>query len=89
MSDLVPIAIYLLCLMSASACSILLLRGFAGTGARLLLWAGVCFGLLALNSLFVLFDLLIFPELDFQIWRHAASFAAVAVLLVGLVWEAD
>jgi hypothetical protein len=50
---------------------------------------GLCFGFLSLNSLAVLFDLLIFPQWDFQVWRHAASLTAVCVLLFGLVWESE
>jgi len=85
----VQIAIYGLCLLASAACSALLLRGFSRRRTRLLLWAGICFGFLALNSLAVLFDLLIIPEADLLAWRHAASLAAVSVLLVGLVWESE
>jgi hypothetical protein len=37
----------------------------------------------------VLLDLVVFIEQDLQLWRHAASLAAVATLIVGLVWESE
>lgn len=89
MNDVPQIVIYLLCFLASVLCAVLLLRGFQRSHARLLLWSGLCFGFLSLNNLAVLFDLLIVAELDLQIWRHLASFAAVFVLLVGLVWESE
>lgn len=89
MSQAVQIAIYVLCLLASAACAWLLLRGFFRSGTRLLLWSGVCFFFLSLNSLAVLFDLMIFPGMGFRIWRHLASLMAVSVLLIGLVWESE
>ena len=89
MAELIKVSIYLLCLTTATACFWLLLRGYWRGGARLLLWSSVCFGFLALNSLFVVIDLLVFPTIDFQTIRHAASLAAVGSLIFGLVWETD
>ena len=45
--------------------------------------------LLCLNNLAVVLDLVVFAEQDLQVWRHAASLAAVTVLLVGLIWESE
>lgn len=89
MNQIVQVAIYLLCLLTSGTCSWLLIRGYRRSQTRLLLWAGLCFTFLSLNNLAVLFDILIFPEIDFQIWRHGASLAAVSVLLFGLVWESE
>ena len=89
MNQTVQVAIYLLCLGASGTCTWLLLRGYRRSLTRLLLWAGLCFAFLSLNNLAVLFDLLIFPQLDFQAWRHAASLIAVGVLLFGLVWESE
>lgn len=83
------IVIYLLCFLASVLCALLLLRGYQRSRARLLLWSGLCFGFLSLNNLAVVLDLLVIAELDLQLWRHLASFAAVFVLLVGLVWEAE
>lgn len=82
-----PVVIYVLCLLSAALCTVLLLRGYRRSRTRLLLWSGFCFGFLSLNSLVVLADILFFPARDLQILRHGASLAAVGTLLFGLVWE--
>jgi hypothetical protein len=84
---LLPVAIYLLCLLAAALCTALLLRGYRRSGTRLLLWSGLCFGFLSLNSLVVLADLLVFVGRDLQLLRHGASLAAVGTLLFGLIWE--
>lgn len=85
----IQVAIYLLCLATCVVCALLLLRGFRRSGARLLLWTGICFSLLSLNNLAVVLDLVVFVDEDLQGWRHAASLAAVTALIVGLVWEAE
>ena len=85
----VQVTIYVLCLLASAACTWLLLRGYLRSRARLLFWASLCFFFLCLNTLAVLFDILIFPELDLQAWRHACSLLAVSVLLFGLVWESE
>jgi Family of unknown function (DUF5985) len=83
------VAIYVLCLLASTTCTWLLLRGYRRTLTRLLLWVGLCFAFLSLNSLAVLFDLLILPQWDLRVWRHVASLTAVCVLLFGLVWESE
>jgi len=88
-SHYVQIAIYLLCLVSSAACTWLLLKGYRRTLTRLLLWTGLCFAFLSLNSVVVLFDLVVFPQWDLRVFRHTASLAAVGLLIFGLVWESD
>jgi hypothetical protein len=82
--------IYTLCLFSSAACAWLLIRSFARTGTRLLLWSAACFVLLALNNFLVVLDLvLIGAALDLSLIRQIISLAAVVVLLYGFVWELD
>ena len=81
--------LYLLCLLASIACAVLLLRAFRRTRAPLLLWSAGCFGLLALNNLFVVADMLVFHGVDLTWLRQASAFAAVAVLLYGLIWEVE
>ena len=85
----VPVIIYVLCFLTAALCTGLLLRGYRGSGTRLLLWTGLCFGFLSLNSLAVILDLLLFPVGGLQLLRHGASLLAVGTLLVGLIWEGE
>lgn len=89
MVGLLPILIYILCLLAAALCTWLLFRGYRRSGTRLLFWSGLCFGFLSLNSLAVILDILVFPEADLQLLRHGASLAAVGTLLFGLIWEAE
>ena len=83
------ISIYLLCLLTASACFVLLLRGYRRSGTRLLLWSSVCFGFLAIHAVIVMVELLFFPATDLQMLRHVVSRAAVGSLIFGLVWETE
>jgi hypothetical protein len=89
MTELVKVAIYLLCFATAAACAFLLIRGWLASRTRLLLWSGICFGFLALNAVAVILDIVVFPDIDFTAARHLSSLAAVSVLLVGLVWETE
>lgn len=84
-----PVAIYVLCVLAAALCTGLLLRGYRRSGTRLLLWSGLCFGFLSLNSLVVILDILLLPTTDLQLLRHGASLAAVGTLLFGLIWEGE
>jgi hypothetical protein len=82
-----PLLIYLLCFLAAALCTALLLRGYRHSGTRLLLWSGICFAFLSLNSLVVIADVLLVSDGDLQFLRHGASLAAVGTLLFGLIWE--
>ena len=82
--------IYSLCLLTSAGCALLLVRSYRRSRTRLLLWSALCFGLLAVNNLLVVTDLLILPtSVDLVPLRHLASLAAVSVLLLGFVWETE
>ncbi|HEY0625185.1 MAG TPA: DUF5985 family protein [Allosphingosinicella sp.] len=89
MTDGFPALVYLLCFATSAACAWLLWRSYGRTGARLLLWSGLCFMLLALNNLLVIFDLLLIREVSLQIPRLALSVGAVSVLLFGFIWDLE
>jgi hypothetical protein len=82
-------AVYLLCLITSIACAALLVRSYARSKARVLLWSAACFVLLAINNLLVVGDILIFPTVDLSDFRNLSSLAAVATLLYGFIWELD
>lgn len=82
-------AVFFLCLVTSVTCMALLIRGWRRTGTRLLLWSALCFVGLAANNLFVFLDLVLLPQWNLLPLRHLSSFAAVAVLLWGFIWEAD
>jgi hypothetical protein len=81
--------VYALCALTAGSCAWLLLRAHRRSGARLLLWGGCCFAGLALNNGLVFVDLVVLPGVDLQTPRHLVAVAAVAVLVFGLVWDAE
>ncbi len=83
-------AVYLLCAVTSLICLVLLARGYARTGVRLLLWSAICFVGLALNNLLLFIDLVVLPyEVSLVFWRQLASLVALSVLLYGFIWEAD
>lgn len=79
--------VYALCALTSLACAVLLLRGYARSRARLLLWSGLCFAGLAANNVLLLIDKRVVPTLDLSLWRSLPALAGVALLLYGLVWE--
>ena len=81
--------IYLLCAVAAFLCAWLLLRAYRRGRYRLLLWSGLCFVGLTLNNLILVLDKVILAGADFSIWRTSVALLAMAVLLYGLIWEAE
>ena len=89
MEATIKLAIYALCVFTSIACTVLLLRSYARTGARLLLWTALCFVGLSLNNIVLFFDVLVVPNIDLSAWRTLTSFAGVSVLLYGFIWETE
>ncbi|WP_199792302.1 DUF5985 family protein [Allosphingosinicella vermicomposti] len=89
MSEIFRALVYLLCLGTAGTCAFLLWRSFRQSGARLLLWTGLCFGFLALNALAVILDMFIIQSISLQMPRLLLSLAAVGVLVGGLIWDME
>ena len=89
MSPIVPTLVYLLCFLTSVICAALLGRSYVRTRARMLLWSAICFSLLALANLLVVFDLLVFHASDLRTARLWVSLAAVGVLLFGFIWDQE
>jgi hypothetical protein len=79
--------VYALCALTAFGCAALLLRGYRRSGARLLLWAGLCFLGLTVSNVLVFVDLVVFPDVNLYTWRNVAALASMSVLVYGLVWD--
>jgi hypothetical protein len=45
--------------------------------------------LLAANNLVLVLDLIVFPDVNMSIVRLLLSLAAVAVLLIGFIWDLE
>jgi hypothetical protein len=80
-------AVYVLCAITSLACTWLLLRSYADTRVRLLLWSGLCFAGLALNNVILFVDKVVAPDVDLSTVRLLPAFVGVSVLLFGLIWE--
>lgn len=89
MKDWAPIAVYGLCLLASAACAFLLVRAYLANRSKLLLYTALGFAFLAANNLFLVGDLVVFPDLDLWPYRQAALLAAVAVLLYGFIFEVE
>ncbi|MGE5453407.1 MAG: DUF5985 family protein [Acidobacteriota bacterium] len=81
--------IYALCTLTAALCAGLLLRSYAASGFRLLLWSGLCFVGLAISNLVLIIDRITPPDLDLSTWRLSVALISVMLLVVGLVLESD
>ena len=80
--------VYALCALTSLGCAVLLLRSYAASKARLLFWSSLCFIFLGLGNVILFVDLVVVPDVDLSIYRSAAAFAGVLMLLYGLIWEA-
>jgi hypothetical protein len=78
--------VYVLCLVASAACALLLVRQYHNHRTPLLLWSAACFVLLALNNFLVVIDIILFPTIDFGLYRTVTALGAVGTLLYGFIW---
>ena len=80
---------YLLCTATSVLCAVLLLRGYLRTRTRLLMWSTLCFIGLAINSILLFVDLVVFPgpDVDLRLYRSGSALISIALLAIGLIWE--
>lgn len=81
--------IYSLCALTSITCFVLLWRAWRASGARLLFWSALCFGVLSVNNVLLVMDRIVLPDIDLYLWRLLAAFAAVLLLVFGLIWEEE
>jgi hypothetical protein len=80
--------VYLLCAATSLACAVMLFRGYARTGVRLLFWSGLCFTGLMLDNVMIYVDLILLPtEVSLALWRKIPGLIAITLLIYGLVWD--
>jgi hypothetical protein len=82
-------AVFLLCALTSLACAVLLVRGYARSRSRLLLYSALCFSGLALNNALLVVDRILLPDVDLSVWRLVPAVAGVGLLLYGLVWDTE
>lgn len=81
--------VYLVGALVTALCAVLLLRGYARSRSRLLLWSGLCFIGLTVSNGLLFVDLRVLPELDLYMWRLGTAAAAMLLLVYGLVFESE
>lgn len=84
------VIVYALGVLVSGLCSLLLLRAFVRTRARLLLWSGLCFGGLMLSNALLFLDLVILGDnVTLYPWRLGTAAASMLLLVYGLIMESD
>jgi hypothetical protein len=82
--------IYTLCALTAAGSATLLLRAYARSKSRLLLWSGLCFVGLALNNTLLVLDQTILDTThDLSTVRLVPALIGMCLLLYGLIWEGE
>ena len=65
----------------------MLLRGYARTHVRLLLWSGLCFVFLMFDNLMLYVDIVVVPDVSLVVIRKIPGLIGIVLLLFGLVWD--
>lgn len=82
--------LFALVMLACLACTVLLFRGYAASGVRLLLWSALCFVGLSASNVLLFFDLVLFPtQVDLRPYRLGAAAVGLAFLLYGFISEHD
>ena len=81
------VALYVITILVTLFCAVLLLRAYARVRRGLLLWSGLCFVGLTVDSVLVLADMMLFPSVDLYTWRLASVAVSVSLLVFGMIWE--
>jgi hypothetical protein len=82
--------LFALAALTSIACMVLLFRGYARSGLRLLLWSALCFIFLSVNNVALFVDTILLPtQVDLRTLRLGAALAGIACLLYAFIWEAE
>jgi hypothetical protein len=81
--------VYVLCALTSLACAVLLLRGYARSKVRLLLWSGVGFVGFTLGNVLLVIGTQVMPATDLSLLRSLPVLGGLIVLIGGLVWDSQ
>jgi hypothetical protein len=81
--------VFLLCALTAFACTAMLLRAYLRSRARLLLWSALCFAGLTVNNVMLVLDHVLLGNVDLSTWRLVVALLAVLLLVTGQVLGDD
>ena len=83
-------SVYVLGFLTTLTCAVLLVRGYARSRIKLLLWSALCFLGLTISNALVVLDLVIFPtSVDLHLLRLATAAVSMLLLLFGLILESE
>jgi hypothetical protein len=77
--------VYGLCALTSLLCALLLLRAFFRTRSSILWWSGLCFCGLTMSNTVLIFDKLVYPDIDLLGWRSWTTLISLALLVYGLI----
>lgn len=75
-----------LCALTSLMCAFLLLRAYFRSRSLVLWWSGLCFAGLMVSNVVLVFDKLVFTNVNLQVWRLAIILVSLALLLYGLIY---
>jgi hypothetical protein len=81
--------VFLLCVLTSTACAALLIRGYSRSRTRLLMWSSLGFVGLAANNLLLVWARLVDPGADLGLPRVLTALTGVSLILFGSIVDAD
>ena len=75
--------------LTAGLCAVLLLRAYASTHKRLLLWCGLCFAGLTASNMLLIADFTMVTDVSLYRWRLATAAGSMLLMVYGLIFESD
>ena len=82
--------VYLLGTLVTLLCTGLLLRAYTKARTPLLLWSGLCFGLLTVSNALLFIDLVLLArEYSLYVWRLSTADGGMLLLMYGLIFESE
>lgn len=87
--NVLKVSLYAVCVLSSTACAVLLFRGYLKRRVRLLMWSAICFAGLSVNNVALFVDLVVFPDIDLRLARLVPALIGMLFLLYGFIWDAE
>jgi hypothetical protein len=87
--NVLKLTLYAVCVLSSTACTVLLFRGYVKRRVRLLMWSAICFAGLSVNNVLLFIDLVLFPDIDLRLARLVPALVGMLFLLYGFIWDVE
>ncbi|HEX3825941.1 MAG TPA: DUF5985 family protein [Sporichthyaceae bacterium] len=81
--------IYFVCAVTSIVLAVLVVRAWARSPVRLLMWIAMGFLGLSMENVVLFVDEVITVHTDLHLLREATALTALCVLLFGLIWESQ